>query len=152
VLPSTVDRIAIHTSDDVNGRIAGNAEDRISYFATHPGQIDVRLAELDREWDIERLFAMIASVFALAGIGLGVFVNMGWLAASTVVLLFLFQHATRGSCPVVSVFRRLGGRTSREIHVERVALKILRGDFGSIGLEGTDSETLMSQAIEMASS
>ena len=42
----------------------------------------------------------------------------------------LFQHAVQGWCPPIPLLRRLGIRTSREIEIERVALKILRGDFG----------------------
>ena len=45
------------------------------------------------------------------------------------VTTFLFQHAVQGWCPPIPLLRRLGIRTSREIEIERVALKILRGDF-----------------------
>jgi hypothetical protein len=45
---------------------------------------------------------------------------------------FLLQHALQGWCPPVSLFRRLGVRTSAEIEQERYALKALRGDFQNI--------------------
>jgi hypothetical protein len=48
---------------------------------------------------------------------------------------FLFQHAVEGWCPPIPVLRRLGFRTAREIDIERVALKALRGDFGPFGVE-----------------
>jgi hypothetical protein len=42
------------------------------------------------------------------------------------------QHAIRGWCPPVPLFRRLGVRTQREIGREIVALKTLRGDFDDV--------------------
>jgi len=49
-----------------------------------------------------------------------------------VVAAFLFQHAVQGWCPPIPVLRRLGVRTSREIELERIALKALRGDFDHV--------------------
>ena len=49
------------------------------------------------------------------------------------VTAFLFQHAVQGWCPPIAVLRRLGVRTAREIEVERIALKALRGDFDDVG-------------------
>jgi hypothetical protein len=51
---------------------------------------------------------------------------------SGAVLGFLLQHATQGWCPPVSVLRRRGVRTRREIEAERYALKALRGDFSGL--------------------
>ena len=51
---------------------------------------------------------------------------------SALVTLFLFQHAIQGWCPPVPILRRLGFRTSYEIEEERVALKVLRGDFNEV--------------------
>jgi hypothetical protein len=44
----------------------------------------------------------------------------------------LLLHAVQGWCPPVPLFRRLGFRTSAEIHQERYALKALRGDFSNL--------------------
>ena len=45
---------------------------------------------------------------------------------------FLLQQALQGWCPPVSVLRKLGLRTQREIDEERFALEALRGDFRDV--------------------
>jgi hypothetical protein len=62
----------------------------------------------------------------------------------------LFQHAVQGWCPPVPLLRRLGYRTSREIDIERVALKALRGDFGAIGPSHADRDSPASHALQAA--
>jgi hypothetical protein len=47
-------------------------------------------------------------------------------------LHFLFQHAIQVWCPAAELFRRTGFRISREIETERVALKVLHGDFKDV--------------------
>lgn len=63
---------------------------------------------------------------------LGAFVDRRWLLLPGVVTAFLFQHAVKGWCPPVPVFRRFGIRTRREIDLEKYALKALRGDFEEV--------------------
>ena len=87
-----------------------------------------RLAELDREWDIERILEANASTLAF-GVLLGSTVDRRWLALPALVTAFLFQHAVQGWCPPLPVLRRMGFRTADEINQERFALKALRGDF-----------------------
>ncbi|HEV2173318.1 MAG TPA: hypothetical protein VGR71_07115, partial [Nitrospira sp.] len=53
----------------------------------------------------------------------------------TAVAGFLLQHAVQGWCPTISLFRRLGVRTTQEIDHERYALKALRGDFSRVQQE-----------------
>ncbi len=67
---------------------------------------------------------LTAPVIALVGTMLGAPVNRKWpLLSGGIVLPFLAQHALQGWCPPVSLFRRLGVRTRREIDGERFALK-----------------------------
>jgi hypothetical protein len=91
--------------------------------------IEERLKDLQREWDAERMLALNAAVFGLAGVVLGATRDRRWLALPAIVLAFVAQHATQGWCPPVSALRRLGVRTRREIERERYALKAIRGDF-----------------------
>jgi hypothetical protein len=72
------------------------------------------------------------AAIAFAGTVLGIAVNRRWLAVPLLVGGFLFQHALQGWCPPVPVLRRLGFRTAREIDIERVALKTVRGRFPDI--------------------
>lgn len=64
--------------------------------------------------------------------GFGSSRDVRWLVIPSVVLPFLFQHATQGWCPPVPFFRAKGIRTRGEIDREIYALKALRGDFNSV--------------------
>jgi hypothetical protein len=132
VLPATTERVPLHTADAVNRRLRQETESRVAYFAEHPDEIDARVGELDREWDIERVLEANASMIAFAGVALGATVDRRWLALPALVTAFLFQHAVQGWCPPIPVLRRLGVRTASEIDEERYALKALRGDFTDI--------------------
>lgn len=129
MLPSTIGRVSLHTSDRLNRAIQVRTDEMVKYYAEHPERIDERLAELDAEWDIERTLEANAASLALAGLALGTFVNRKFYVLPAVVTGFLLQHALQGWCPPVPLFRRLGVRTQAEIDEERYALKALRGDF-----------------------
>jgi hypothetical protein len=132
VLPSTDARVPKHSSPEANDRIREAMLRRLRcYEGADAAQISSRIAELKREWDIERVLEANAAGIALVGLTLGTTVNRRWFALPAVVAGFLLQHALQGWCPPVPVFRRLGIRTSAEIHEEIVALKAMRGDFGS---------------------
>ena len=126
---TTINRVPLHTTEAANLRIEEATGARLRYCAGNRFRIERRLRELDREWDIERVLETNASVVAFLGLLLGSAVNRRWLFVPVAVTAFLFQHAVRGWCPPLPVLRRMGVRTSREIEIERVALKILRGDF-----------------------
>jgi len=148
-VPSTVDRVPRHTSDELNQRIWQDTIDRVRYYAQHPEQIGERLDELDREWDTERLLEANASALSLTGVILGATVDKRFLILPAIVTAFLFQHAVQGWCPPLPIIRRLGFRTQHEIEAERYALKALRGDFGTLDMEDVagDSEVLAEQAL-----
>jgi hypothetical protein len=130
MLPATTTRVTDQTPDHVNERIRKATEARVARCASRgPAAIRQRLVELDHEWDMERALEANASAVTLLGLGLGAFVDRRWFLLPAIVAGFLLQHALQGWCPPVSVFRRLGVRTSTEIDHERYALKALRGDF-----------------------
>lgn len=124
------DRVRKHTAPEVNRRIDEKTALRIQTYAQARSEmISHRLAELDREWDMERVLQTNAATLALSGSLLGLFVNRRWLLLPAFVSAFLLQHAIQGWCPPVGPLRRLGVRTRKEIEKERYALKLLRGDF-----------------------
>lgn len=125
------ERVTVNTAEEINERIRRQTEANLCYFAEHPEEIDRRLGELDREWDIERLLEANAASVMLLGLALGVTSSHRWLAVPVGAAGFLLQHAMQGWCPPLPVFRRLGVRTTREIEQERYALKYLRGDFSA---------------------
>jgi hypothetical protein len=134
--PATQQRVAEHTAEHVNRRIERATERRIWYYTQHPDEIDQRLGEIEREWDIERALEANAAIAGFLGVVLATTKSRAWLALPALVTGFLFQHATQGWCPPLPALRRLGFRTSREIEIERNALKALRGDFAEPGASG----------------
>jgi|SRR5882672_11163410 len=130
VLPSTDERVPNATSAAVNHRIQARTLHDVSRFiGADPVFIDERIGELEREWDIERTLEANAATAALLGLSLGVLVDRRFLLLPAAVAAFLLQHALQGWCPPLPWLRRLGIRTSAEIHNEIIALRILRGDF-----------------------
>lgn len=129
-LPPTTTRVERNTADKFNERIERETAGAIAKTASDGEQaIARRLREMDREWDIERTLEANAATVILITLALGFFVSPWWLGLTALAAAFLLQHALQGWCPPVPIFRRRGVRTSREIDLERVALRILRGDF-----------------------
>ena len=127
------DRVREHTSNEANAAIDDAMRDRLfRYSVASDHDISARIAALDEEWDIERYLEVMAPSFALSGVALGAVSTRKWLLLPAVVLGFLIQHAVQGWCPPLSVLRRMGVRTRREIEEERYALKALRGDFSGL--------------------
>lgn len=150
MMPTTETRVELNTEEEINRRIRRELEARVCYYAQHLEEIDSRLDELDREWDVERLLETNAGAFSLVGLALGT-MNRKWFLLSGLVGAFLVQHAVQGWCPPVPIIRRLGVRTTREINHERFALKALRGDFDNIRMEGEPNpEARARRAIQAA--
>lgn len=131
--PSTAARVPKHTYIETNKKIEEQTQRNIAYYSSADhSEIESRLKELDREWDMERLLQTNASVVALFGLVLATTVRWKFIILPMAVMGFLLQHAVQGWCPPVSLFRRLGVRTSSEINSEKYALKALRGDFAAV--------------------
>ncbi|PVE23622.1 hypothetical protein DC522_15135 [Microvirga sp. KLBC 81] len=150
MVASTVERVPRYTSASVDREIMHEIAASVSWHAAHPEEIDRRLRELDREWDVERTLEANASTLAFTGVVLGAALDKRWLALPALVTAFLFQHAVQGWCPPLPLLRRLGFRTAREIDTERYALKALRGDFGPIGPGPHDHDSRASHALQAA--
>lgn len=127
---TTAARVRANTSESVNAKIQQQTVQRVVQVAQEGiGSINRRLEELDQEWDIERYVGSLAPCLTLGGLALGLTVNRKWFALPAAVQAFFLQHALQGWCPPIPVLRALGIRTTREIDVERNALKALRGDY-----------------------
>jgi len=144
MIPSTVDRVPLHTSKRVNEQIRHTTEENIArYGAQGAAGIEDRLVELDHEWDIERTLEANAALAVLLGVTFGATVDRRFFAFPAAVACFLLQHAVQGWCPPIPVFRRLGFRTASEINQERYALQAIRGDFAT----GSQDSVGIQQAI-----
>lgn len=132
MLPATTHRVPLQTAPEINARIRRQTDASIGYFAAHPDEIEERLRELDREWDIERILETGSSVLSLAGLTLSLLSGRRrWLLLPLAVQSFFLQHALQGWCPPLPAFRALGVRTQTEIERERHALERLRRDFAN---------------------
>jgi hypothetical protein len=124
-MQSTAFRVSANTARKVNHEIRRRTEANIEYYKAHPDEIDERLGELDREWDIERTLEANAASVSLAAVLLGLIASRKWFLLPGVVGGFLLQHAVQGWCPPLPLFRRMGVRTQNEIEHERAALQAL---------------------------
>ena len=130
MLPNTKERVAVNTAAEVKERLRREAEARLErYQGASREEIDARLAELDREWDIERTLQTNMSVVLLTSLALGFTTSRKWFGFAGAVAGFFVQHSLQGWCPPVVPWRRAGVRTMAEIEAERTALRVLRGDF-----------------------
>lgn len=113
-----------------NKEIDSDVKENLKKFSESDYEaVDDRIAELDKEWDIERTLQLNAASLAITGTVLGLLVDKRWLALPVIVGSFLVQHAIQGWCPPLPILRKLGFRTRPEIDKEKFALKALRGDF-----------------------
>jgi hypothetical protein len=127
------DRVRAFTNPEALRKIDETIEQRVRFYATQPREvISRRIAELEREWDMERWLETNASTLALGSLIVGLAGKKKCLLLSVSVLSFLLLHSVKGWCPPVPVLRRLGVRTRTEIDREKFALKILRGDFQNV--------------------
>ena len=141
MIPDSTHRVEENTPGALNQRIRRSGEDFVARaLATGRPGIDRRLAQLDREWDIERVLEANAASVALAGLVAAALLDRRLLIVPALVAGFLMQHAVQGWCPPVPIFRRLGFRTPHEIAEERHALKQLRGDYRAGSPEGSARE------------
>jgi hypothetical protein len=126
-------RVRKSTSMTANLIVDEKTLENVIHYADKPeSEISMRIRELDREWDIERVLGTNMSLLALTGIGLSVFSDRKWLLLPTVVVGFFAQHALQGWCPPITLFRAMKIRTREEINQEKHALKAIRGDYQDI--------------------
>lgn len=133
MLPATTQRVTVNTSERINARIRRQAEANVHRFASAgPQEIERRLAELEEEWDVERVVEVVAPSVTLLWLLLGTRVDRRLLAIAAMVQGFVLLHGLQGWFPPLPILRRLGIRTIAEIDQERNALKALRGDFRQV--------------------
>ncbi len=125
----TATRVSASTQPEVNAELERKAETMLAGAAVDKESIERRLLELEQEWDIERVLQTNFAAVTLLGITLGALALRPFYLLSGIAAAFMSEHALKGWCPPVPVFRRRGFRTAQEIARERYALKALRGDF-----------------------
>lgn len=106
-------------------------EQRLACLAdAGPESIETRLAELEREWTAGRATKAVIGVLIVAGFGLTVMLDSPWwLSLPAIGGLFLLQYLFSRTSWLGKVFHEMGFRTGFEVDQEKMALKVLRGDF-----------------------
>jgi hypothetical protein len=148
MIPATTARVPLCTDRQLNEELHRKIQQRVEQTAqASPQAVDRRLAELDHEWDIDRIMEATVASVSLVSLGL-VWLHPAWLVLPGVALASLLLHALFGWCPQLPLFRRWGYRTATEIAYERYALKALRGDFTKLCAITTPEEREAIAALE----
>jgi len=111
-----------HDQDTLEKRLACLAD-------AGPAAITDRLTEIESEWSVGRMTKAAAGVLILVGLGLAVAFSAWWLILPAVGGLLLLQYLFSRTSWLAAAFRAMGFRSGSEIDQERLALKVLRGDF-----------------------
>jgi hypothetical protein len=150
-IAATTNRVESNTAAHVNREIHRHTAENVACYAEMGRRaIDDRLAELDEEWDIERVLETMAPTITILGLGLGLLKNKKWFALPILVQSFFLQHAIQGWCPPIPLLRRLGVRTACEIDAERNALKALRGDYRRVPTKAKRTKGAAGKALRAA--
>ena len=104
-------------------------QDNVNHYYNNQEEIDIRLAELDEEWDIDRVLQTEGAALSLAGVVLGLTVHKRWLILPLVSSVIMLAGIAKGWSRPMPILRKLGFRTRHEIEKEKYALKAIRGDF-----------------------
>lgn len=135
------DRVRCSTSEKINQRIDSTIVANLKKCeGKSKAELSECIANLEKEWSIERWLELNASTLAFIGVVLAGLVNIYWLILPGLVLPLLALHAIQGWCPPIPIMRRINVRTRREIDWEKFSLKIKRGDFNNISEESPVNE------------
>ena len=109
--------------EKVKENVAGKTPSNLVHYANETeAVIRERIDALDREWDMDRMLQLNASVLTIAGIALGSRVNRNWFILPGIVAGFLALHAVKGWCPPVPLLKAAGVRTRKDIDKEKYGL------------------------------
>lgn len=116
--------------DEINERIERRIEANVGHFKQQDKTaIRNRIAELENEWDIEKMLMVNLSGVALTAAILSISANKKWAYAAGIMNVFLLQQIWKGwSLPFIYL-RRMGIRTVDEINLEKNGLEALLEDF-----------------------
>jgi len=112
----------------VDRRIEAAIGAQLHYCAGNRRRIARRLRELEEERDLESVLESKASLVASVGFMAGALVNRRLPSIPVSWTASLVRLAATSWFPMVAWLRRMGLRTSREIEIERIALRLMLGD------------------------
>lgn len=126
ILPLSSSKSNENSSEEINQRIERRIEANVGYFKQQSKEdIRQRIIDLEREWDIERMFEINMAAVALLSSFLSIKANKKWSYLAGAASIFIIQQAAQGWSPPLVIFRRMGIRTAEEINLEKMALQEL---------------------------
>lgn len=130
LFPPTSQRVFLRTDPTINADIRNQTLRNLNIFKNcNPEEVTERIRKLNNEWDTERVLEVNASMLVVLSSYLGIKTSRIWFLLTGAVGVFMLQHAFFGWCPPIPLIRKWGVRTAEEITSEKIALKIIRGDF-----------------------
>lgn len=131
ILPPTTKKEALSTCSKLNKEIRDATLSRLNkYKYRNEPILSKKINSLNYEWDTERVLETHAATVVLLISIIGFSKKKCSLFILTGTVGFcLLHHALCGWCPPLPIIRKLGIRTAEEINNEKIALKIIRGDF-----------------------
>jgi hypothetical protein len=120
--------------------------ERLQEYGGYDGEsLGRRIAQLEREWDFDRVLEAEASTMGIVGLILSAAVDRRFLVVPGIVSAMVLLHALQGWYPLLPLFRRIGVRSQDEIAREIYAVKALRGDFALLA-ETDDDQVRRAEA------
>jgi len=102
-------RVENNTDPASNERIRDEIRQTVAHYETaNLQEITYRLAELDQEWDVERVLELNFSGVVLMGLTMGTLSSRKWRVLPVIAACFMVQHVLQGWCPPLAILRRLG--------------------------------------------
>lgn len=130
IFPSTAKRVCMRTDPKINADIRNQTVRNVNIYKNgNEADIADRICRLNQEWDTERLMEVNAALLVILSSYLGIRTSRIWFLLTGAVAVFMLQHTFWGWCPLMPIVRKWGVRTADEIFNEKMALKLLRGDF-----------------------
>ena len=130
ILPPTFQKVIMRTDPKLNEEIRKQSLNALNIYKNcKEPELTQRIAQLNQEWDTERVLEVHASLLVLLSSYLGIKSSRIWFVLTGVVAIFMLQHALQGWSPALPFIRKYGVRTADEIYAEKTAIKIIRGDF-----------------------
>lgn len=139
VLPPTSQRVCLKTDPKINAELRNQTIKNLNLFKNgNETDISERIRCLDQEWDTERVLEVNSSLLLFLSSYLGIRISRMWFLVTGAVGVSMLWHALLGWCPTLSIIRKWGVRTEAEISAEKIALKMIRGDFEAGGTTAVD--------------
>lgn len=129
---------------------ARRTEANLAYYRENPSMVSRRMAELDDEWDVQRVLQVVTSGATIGGFWFAITKSRIWLLLSLAMAGGALHHGLTGGSPAADFVRRLGFRTRDEIEFERRALMNLESGhdeslFGNIRREEAKSPSPLTE-------